>query len=74
MSEWTSGNTYADRVANIRDGSGNLPGQNNGNFFDGETVMDDGEVDNLFGGGNQDWFFRFDLDNLKDKKNNEFVN
>ncbi len=76
LSEWTSGNTYADRVANIRDGSGDLPGQNDGNFFNDGTVIDDGDIDQLFGGSNQDWFFKFDNDQLKDKRtsNNPLVN
>ncbi|MBC7817849.1 MAG: hypothetical protein IAG10_13235, partial [Planctomycetaceae bacterium] len=81
LSELTSGNTYADRVANIRDGSGDVSGQNDGNFFDDGTVIDDGEVDQLFGGSNQDWFVNFeDNDVLKDRKTssnpakNELVN
>jgi hypothetical protein len=75
LSEWTSGNDYATRVSNIRDGLG----QSDGNSLSADvTVIDDGVIDDLFGGGNQDWFFNPDATNdrfnAKDKKVDEMVN
>ena len=73
MAEWTSDNDYATRVANIRAGLGQSAGFR---LSAGVTVTDDGVIDELFGGGNQDWFFNFGAanDKLKDKKANELVN
>lgn len=56
QSEWLSGRSYAERIANI---SGNGTGlRNNGNWFllPGETVINDGAVDHLLGGTELDWF------------------
>jgi Ca2+-binding RTX toxin-like protein len=60
MAEWTSGRSYADRVANLR-GLGSGP-RLNGNYFltttgPGATVPDDGAVDQLNGSAGTDWFF-----------------
>ena len=73
MAEWTSGNGYATRVANIRDGLGQSDGFS---LAAGTTVTDDGVVDELFGGGNQDWFFNFGAgnDKIRDKYSAEVVN
>ena len=52
--EWLSSNNYATRVANI---SGTPGGANDPIFLQvGITVLDDGEVDTLFGEGESDWF------------------
>jgi hypothetical protein len=55
QAEWLSGRPYADRVANIS-GTGVGP-RNNGNFFLTPTVtaLDDGAVDQVLGGSDQDW-------------------
>jgi len=54
--EWLSNRDYATRVANIS-GTGSGP-KKNGNFFiqPGVTVFNDGAADQLFGGGDMDWF------------------
>lgn len=56
QSEWLSGRSYAERIANIS-GTGTGP-RSNGNFFlqPGATVINDGAIDLLFGGSEQDWF------------------
>lgn len=55
QSEWLSGRTYHERVANLS-GAGVGP-RNNGNVFlqPGATVLDDGAVDSLLGGTELDW-------------------
>jgi hypothetical protein len=60
MAEWTSGRSYATRIANLS-GSGSGP-RANGNFFlkvsgPDATVFDDNEFDLLIGGSGMDWFF-----------------
>ncbi len=54
--EWTSGNDYATRVANIS-GTGSGP-RANGNFFlqPDITIVDDALADMLTGGSEMDWF------------------
>ena len=70
LSEWTSSNSYADRVSNIRDGGGS-----NGPFvLNDTTVFDDGRVDTLWGHGGQDWFLIGVGDRIKDRARNELVN
>jgi Ca2+-binding RTX toxin-like protein len=56
QAEWISGHTYAQRLANLRDGSGG--GALNGSFFfnPNTTVHDDGAVDTLTGSSGTDWF------------------
>ena len=55
--EWTSANSFADRVDNIFDGSGSSSGANGPFFFDNTTVnVSDGEMDKLDGGSGSDWF------------------
>jgi Ca2+-binding RTX toxin-like protein len=63
LAEWTSGNSYEDRVATIRiDG------------FNDVTVFDDGVKDTLFGSAGRDWFWIGTNDKIKDRKSNEQVN
>ena len=70
LAEWTSSNSYTTRVNNIRFGGGA-----NGAFtLDAATVLDDGQVDILFGGAGQDWFLFGTGDKLKDRARNEQVN
>lgn len=48
--EWISANSYADRVANITNGSGSVAGVNGTNFLAaGATVFDDAAVDQIWG-------------------------
>jgi len=60
MREWTSDHSYANRTANLRNGSGTNP-QNEGYFLRNNgaaaTVHDDGKIDTLVGGLERDWFF-----------------
>ncbi len=55
QSEWRSGRSYAERVANIL-GTGTGP-RANGNWLlrPGQEVTDDGAVDHLWGGTELDW-------------------
>jgi uncharacterized repeat protein (TIGR01451 family) len=70
FAEWTSGNSYATRVNNLR-----LGGGANGSFvLDDTTVGDDGVKDTLFGNGGLDWFLFGAGDKLNDKASNELVN
>jgi hypothetical protein len=70
LDEWISGNSYDDRVDNIRNGGGA-----NGAFvFDDTTVLDDGAADILIGGGGRDWFWAGVNDKIKDHAGNESVN
>ena len=73
LAKWTSGNSYATRVSNIRDGVGLSDGFN---LSADSTVIDDGELDVLFGNAGLDWFFNSEgfADTLKDKKSTELVN
>jgi methionine-rich copper-binding protein CopC len=63
--EWTSGRSYAERVANIS-GVGTGP-RNNGNVFivPHATVEHDEAVDQVFGEDDQDWLIA-DADDLTD--------
>jgi Ca2+-binding RTX toxin-like protein len=70
LDEWTSGNSYATRVSNIRNGGGA-----NGAFvLDDTTVIDDGAADILIGSGGQDWFWSGPGDKIKGRAKNEIVN
>jgi GH35 family endo-1,4-beta-xylanase/Ca2+-binding RTX toxin-like protein len=58
QSEWISGRSYANKVANLRDGSGTANRTNGDNFLlANTTVLDDGEQDELNGGSLRDWYF-----------------
>jgi hypothetical protein len=59
QSEWLSSRSNAVRVANLTDGSGSAQ-RNNGVYFlrsngPNATVIDDAELDKLFGGSGRDW-------------------
>jgi Ca2+-binding RTX toxin-like protein len=73
LAEWTSGNDYVTRVNNIRSGLG----QSNGfRLTAGVTVIDDGLVDELFGGVGLDWFFNSGAanDRIRHQRSGERVN
>jgi urease alpha subunit len=78
LAEWTSGNTYATRVSNIRQGLEQSDGftLNAGTLPAANTVQDDGLSDEIYSGGDQDWLFNFGAanDNLRDRYSAEIVN
>jgi Ca2+-binding RTX toxin-like protein len=54
LEEWTSGNSLANRVNNIRSGAGDIQ------KLDDSTVIDDGAFDEVYGSlafGDEDWFW-----------------
>jgi hypothetical protein len=75
MREWSrTDQTYEQRVTHLREGGG----ENGSVILDGTTVLEDGAVDSLTGGGGQDWYFASLFgpfaDLLLDKEDDEFVN
>ena len=70
LDEWTSTDSYDDRVDFIRNGGGA-----NGAFvFDDTTVFDDGVADLLVGDGGRDWFWIGVKDKIQGRASNEIVN
>jgi Ca2+-binding RTX toxin-like protein len=77
LAEWTSGHTYATRIANIR-GPGSTSRLNETYYLknrgSGQTLFDDNAVDSLFGGDGRDWYFaRLGSDTITNLANNETV-
>ena len=70
MAEWTSGNSYATRVNNLRGGGG----ANDTVTLDSTTVVDEGAADTLWGQTGQDWFLTGIHSKLRDRARNELVN
>ncbi|HUQ72085.1 MAG TPA: Ig-like domain-containing protein [Planctomycetaceae bacterium] len=65
--EWTSSNSYTQRVNKLRFGGGA-----NGAFkLDNTTVLDDGRPDILWGHGGMDWFLTAVNDRIRDKAAND---
>ena len=48
MAEWTSANSNADRVNNLRDGSGVAPKNNGTTYLSATTVLNDNTIDYLY--------------------------
>jgi hypothetical protein len=70
LAEWTSSNSYATRVNNLRNGSGA-----NGVFvLNSSTVSDDGLTDILWGDSGLDWFLFGLGDKLKYRAAGELLN
>jgi Ca2+-binding RTX toxin-like protein len=69
LDKWAGPGSYAARLAALRNGTG-LPA---GLKLTPATVPDDKAVDTLFGGGDQDWFWSYSRDVLRDKAANETV-
>jgi uncharacterized protein (TIGR03118 family) len=65
---WNSPQSYNDRVAAIRVGSGGVP------ILDSTTVIDDGVRDDLFGGPGLDWFLGIAPDVFHGKRPDELTN
>jgi Ca2+-binding RTX toxin-like protein len=61
LTEWTSTHDFIDRVNNLRNGTGSVPGLNGAIFLTGSaaqaTVFDDGVTDALEGHVDRDWLF-----------------
>lgn len=70
LAEWTSANSYAARVSNLRSGGG----ANGSVTLDSSTILDDGRVDTLIGNGGLDWFLDGKGDRIKDRTIGELVN
>ena len=71
MDEWSSGNDYDTRIANIRTGAGSLAGVR---LEAGQTVHNDDDRDRLYGSWGRDWHFAdLDSDSLYDNAGNEEV-
>jgi uncharacterized protein (TIGR03118 family) len=68
LDTWTSSQSYTDRIAAIRAGTGGVP------ILDSSTVTDDAVADQLFGGQGLDWFFGIAPDVLHGQKSNEQAN
>lgn len=54
--EWNSGRSYADRVRNLREGTGDVLEGTNVELVFGETIFSDGDFDRLIGGNARDFF------------------
>ena len=65
---WNSSQSYTDRIAAIRAGTGGVP------ILDVSTVTDDAARDQLLGGLGLDWFFSMPPDKVNGRKSNEQVN
>jgi Ca2+-binding RTX toxin-like protein len=71
MAEWTSADSYAQRVSYL---TGTAGGANGTTFLlKGTTVQDDGIRDDLTGGLGADLFFKFGPDTVNDKEKGETV-
>ena len=68
MTEWTSSRPLATRMQNLTGGIGS------GKSIKlklGETVLDDGARDTLFGGASSDWFMSFSNDSVTDRNRSD---
>jgi hypothetical protein len=66
LDEWSSGRSYPERIANLRDGAGPILGGAGFSLRKGATVFDDLDSDVMTGSSGVDWFFS---DALLDKLN-----
>ncbi|MFO1064992.1 MAG: PKD domain-containing protein [Pirellulales bacterium] len=57
MSEWTSSNSYSQRIANLTGVGNNLRRNASYYLIADQTVFDDWQRDELWGDGGTDWFF-----------------
>jgi Ca2+-binding RTX toxin-like protein len=67
LAEWSSDHSLPTRIANLTDGSGSSDRQNGGYFLNGDTLVDDGVTDLLFGDSRVDWFLAFPGDQVIDR-------
>lgn len=75
LAEWTADRPIAERVDNIRDGSGSSQGNNGTVFFSaGQTILNDTSTDVLEGSDGLDWFFaNQSMDTISDFVDGEFL-
>ena len=57
LAEWNTTRSYAERVANVLDGSGPILGGTGLKLKRGVTIFDDTAADDLTGAAGTDWFF-----------------
>jgi len=75
LDEWTSSRTYADRAANLRNGTGPVLSGTGISLQKGVSVLDDASADLLIGGADSDWFlYDLLLDLALDKSPTEAAN
>jgi Ca2+-binding RTX toxin-like protein len=73
-SEWTSSRTYATRIANLR-GTGTGVRNNGSTFLSSSTVLNDTNIDRLFGESGLDWFWgKVNQDLFQDRSSLEILN
>jgi hypothetical protein len=74
--EWTSARTFAERVANVTDGSGTEV-RANGNYFltlgPTGTVHHDGAIDKIHGYQDLDWFFAAEGEDQFDQRPEDLI-
>ena len=68
LAEWSSDRSLRTRIADLTDGSGSRHRLNGDYFLNGDTLLDDGVADLLFGDSRQDWFLPFSGDRVVDRK------
>ena len=68
LDDFRTSDSFADRVEALSTGSGD-----SGLFLDDSTVFDDEAADQLFGGGNSDWFLTFFGDRVRDRSSRSDV-
>jgi Ca2+-binding RTX toxin-like protein len=72
--EWNSSRSYADRIANLQNGTGPVLAGLGLSLKDGTTVSSDSDADQLTGSAGMDWFFIDSIeDQLTDKKDAEIT-
>ena len=70
LAEWSSSNTYIERVNNLRDGSGTTGGGANGTLYLPGIITNDTQNDELTGAGSRDYFWALQAEIL-DQETNE---
>ena len=69
MAEWSSSNTYIERVNNLRDGSGTPGGGVNGMLYLPGIYTNDTQNDDVTGGGSRDYFWALQAEILDQAAN-----
>jgi uncharacterized repeat protein (TIGR01451 family) len=68
LDDFRTSDSFADRVDALSTGSGD-----SGLILDDSTIFDDEAADQLFGGGNSDWFLTFFGDRVRDRSSRSDV-
>jgi Ca2+-binding RTX toxin-like protein len=66
LAEWSSHRSLQTRIADLTDGSGSRHRLNGDYFLNGDTLLDNGVTDQLFGDSRWDWFLPFPQDEVID--------